>query len=148
MSELFDDKEVAVEPVVEPPKQKKKREMTPERKKALLENLARGRQKAKENREKRLKEKQEKVVEPVVKDKPVEPVVKEDKDNLRHELAELKEQMKLMRTEKLKQKEKVVDEMFNKPPVDQTPPPPPPKPKVVEKVIYSTHIGSIWDRFK
>ena len=54
--------------IVEPPKQKKKREMTPERKKALLENMAQ--------------------VQPKVINKPV------------------------------------------------------------EKVIYSTHMGSIWDRFK
>ena len=52
-----DEEEEVSEPEPEEPKKKprKKREMTPERKKKLLENLARGRETAKLNRQKKAK---------------------------------------------------------------------------------------------
>lgn len=150
-----------VDEVKEKPK-KKKREMTPERKKQLLENLAKGRLKSQENRKKRgeynklMKEKQRQEERQKIDDVLEEDYKKRNKKNeksnenqrLNKELEELRDKLKFFtdkkeepkKMESLKEEPKEEDLDFLETPIEK------PKEPIKPKPVFSGRIkmGSRW----
>ena len=141
----------APEPVKEKPK-RTKREMTPETKQRLLDNLKRGREKAKINRMKKaeakriIKQKERKEIDDII-DKDRES--RKGKKELEEELESLRLQIKNMKAnikdnteDKKESKTDIIKEEKKE---DKQPAQKPAPPQNIKKNHFSTFRGSIWN---
>jgi|11_taG_2_1085331.scaffolds.fasta_scaffold01762_4 hypothetical protein len=144
----LDSEEDTPEPVKEKPK-RKKRELTPETKQRLLDNLKKGREKAKINRMKKaeakriIKQKERKEIDDII-DKDRES--RKGKKELEEELESLRLQIKNMKSNNTEEKkESKTDIVKEEKKVEKQPTQKPAPPQNIKKNHYSTFKGSIWN---